>query len=84
MCEQMSYLEAPRLGMAGERGPWSRLIARTTYIGEPLEAVGRVLHSGRPAGVVERRVAGEDSRPVATATASFIVASPLGASGSET
>ena len=52
-------------------------------IGEPLEAVGRVLHSGRRTGVAECRVAAPDGRLVATATASFIVALPAGTPGSE-
>jgi acyl-CoA thioesterase len=47
-------------------------------LGEPLEAVGRVLHSGRRTGVAECRVVGEGGRLVATATATFIVASPAG------
>jgi len=45
-------------------------------IGEPLEAVGTVLHSGRRTGVAECRVTGEEGRLVATATATFIVALP--------
>jgi uncharacterized protein (TIGR00369 family) len=52
-------------------------------IGEPLRAVGRVLHSGRRTGVADCRVSGEDGRLIATATASFIVALPV-PSGSET
>lgn len=51
-------------------------------VGEPLLAVGRVLHSGRRTGVAECRVAAEDGRLVATATATFIVITPS-ASGSE-
>jgi len=51
-------------------------------VGEPLEAVGTVLHSGRRTGVVECRVAGEGGRLVATATATFIVTLPA-ASGSQ-
>jgi acyl-CoA thioesterase len=45
-------------------------------IGEDLEAVARVLHSGRRTGVAECRVAGEGGRLVATATATFIVYLP--------
>jgi uncharacterized protein (TIGR00369 family) len=45
-------------------------------IGEPLEAVGTVLHSGRRTGVAERRVTGGDGRLVATASATFIAALP--------
>ena len=52
-------------------------------IGEPLEAVGTVLHSGRRTGVADCRVAGRDGQLVATATASSIVALPV-PSGSET
>ena len=52
-------------------------------LGEPLEAVGRVLHSGRRTAVADCRVTGEAGRLVATATASFIVALPA-PSGSET
>ncbi|HXM53999.1 MAG TPA: PaaI family thioesterase [Candidatus Dormibacteraeota bacterium] len=51
-------------------------------IGEPLEAVGRVLHSGRRTGVADCRVTAGGGRLVATATASFIVALPV-PSGSE-
>ena len=47
-------------------------------IGERLTAVGRVLHSGRRTGVAECRVEGQDSRLVATATATFIVKLPSG------
>ena len=43
---------------------------------EHLQAVARVLHSGRRTGVAECRVEGEDGRLVATATASFIVYPP--------
>jgi uncharacterized protein (TIGR00369 family) len=53
-------------------------------LGEPLEAVGRVLHSGHRTGVAECRVAGEDGRLVATATATFIVTLPASPPGSET
>jgi uncharacterized protein (TIGR00369 family) len=45
-------------------------------IGEPLEAVATVLHSGRRTGVAECRVVGEGGRLVATATATFIVYLP--------
>jgi uncharacterized protein (TIGR00369 family) len=52
-------------------------------LGEPLRAVGRVLHSGRRTGVADCRVTTEeDGRLVATATATFFVALPSGA-GSE-
>jgi uncharacterized protein (TIGR00369 family) len=54
-------------------------------IGEPLRAVGRVLHSGRRTGVADCRVTAGGGRLVATATASFIVAlpDPSGSLGSE-
>jgi acyl-CoA thioesterase len=42
-------------------------------IGEHLEAVATVLHSGRRTGVADCRVTGEDGRLVATATATFII-----------
>ena len=42
-------------------------------IGERLEAVATVLHSGRRTGVADCRVTGEDGRLVATATATFII-----------
>jgi uncharacterized protein (TIGR00369 family) len=45
-------------------------------IGEPLEAVGTVLHSGRRTGVAECRVTAGGNRLVATATATFIVKMP--------
>ena len=48
-------------------------------LGEPLRAVGRVLHSGRRTGVADCRVtAEEDGRLVASATATFIVVLPSG------
>jgi uncharacterized protein (TIGR00369 family) len=46
-------------------------------VGEILEAVGTVLHSGRRTGVADCRVAGGDGRLVATATASFFVSLPV-------
>jgi uncharacterized protein (TIGR00369 family) len=55
-------------GGPGGSTPWE--------IGEHLQAVARVLHSGRRTGVAECRIEGEDGRLVATATASFIVYPP--------
>jgi uncharacterized protein (TIGR00369 family) len=46
-------------------------------IGELLEAVATVLHSGRRTGVADCRVTAGEGRLVATATASFIVAAPV-------
>jgi 1,4-dihydroxy-2-naphthoyl-CoA hydrolase len=45
-------------------------------IGEALEAVAKVLHSGRRTGVVECRVEASGDRLVATGTATFIIYLP--------
>ncbi len=45
-------------------------------IGEALEAVAKVLHSGRRTGVAECRVAASGDRLVATGTATFIIYLP--------
>lgn len=42
-------------------------------MGERLEAVATVLHSGRRTAMADCRVTGEDGRLVATATATFII-----------